>query len=450
MRPETVRELVDNSAREYAESIAYVDNGVKFSFADLKRDVDAMARYLVKAGLSGKHIALLGPNSYRWVVAYLAVLSGVGVCVPLPMGLPAANIQGLCRLADAEAILTDAEGEFGVQKLPLNGVCAEETALPAPKPEDLCQIIFTSGTTGTPKGVELTQANVMCIANCEFIPLAGRIGISILPASHAFEGVCHILVMLNTGATLYMCPSLMKFAPLVAQSGCDVLYLVPALAGALLTKFTKFLEQATSLKRIVCGGAPVPMALVEAYKQRGIEVFTGYGLSECSPLVSLNYELVEGSCGRIGSYCEARAAEDGEIQVRGLNVMRGYYKNEAATKAAFTEDGWLKTGDLGYVDANNHLFLTGRIKNLIILSNGENVSPEELENLIIDSVPGTVDALVYADGDVLAATVYTAAEDIKEGIDKLNRSLPTYKRIMKYSLTREPLPTSANGKKLRK
>ena len=107
-----------------------------------------------------------------------------------------------------------------------------------------------------------------------------------------------------------------------------------------------------------------------------------------------------------GSYCEVRIADDGEIQVRGENVMKSYYKNEAATRAAFTEDGWFKTGDLGRLDEDGCLYLTGRIKNLIILGNGENVSPEELETLAVNQIPGVRDALVTEENQTLAIALF--------------------------------------------
>ena len=441
--------MVDSVAEKYGDRIAYIDGAEQYSYARLKHDVYAMAAYLVENGFSGKHIGILGANSYKWIVAYLAIMSGVGVCVPLPTGLPEQNIRFMVKLADVDAVISDKPIE-GLAHIPFGSGSEASLEIPDAQSDDFCKIIFTSGTTGMPKCVMLNQDNIICIANCEFIPLAGMVSIAVLPMYHAFESVCQLLPILNNGGTVYTCASLMQFAPLVAKSGCDSLFLVPALAEALLTKFRKFLDMATSLKAIVCGGAAVPQALVDAYKALGIRVITGYGLSECSPLVSLNVEARPSSCGVIGSYCTVRIAEDGEIQVKGRNVTKGYYKNEQATRDVFTPDGWLKTGDLGELKDGN-LYLTGRIKNLIILSNGENVSPEELENLLIDNITCVSDALVFEKNGLLAArlVITDAQADYKAELDKLNAGLPGYKRIQNVEVTAEPLEVNATGKKKR-
>ena len=457
--PKTIRELIDFAAAEYGTKPAYAEQEGEqtkyYSFIDVKNTVDGIAGHLINMGLTGRHIAVMGVNSFARTAAYYAVLC-VGTVVPLPAEAPLSSIDFMLKASDAALILTDTETEYACPRLPLNPDGEAAAGFPVSKPEDLAQIVFTSGTTGTPKGVMLSQKNIMSIANCEFHPWAGIIGISVLPQYHAFESMCHLLVLLRNGRLLFMCPSLRRFAPMVASSGCDTLYLVPALAEALITRMRPYLDKATKLKRIVCGGASVPQSLVDAYAELGIDVMTGYGLSECSPLVSLNHRLLKNCCGVIGKYCRVRISDEGEIQVKGENVMSGYYKNEAATRAAFTEDGWLKTGDLGELDENNNLFLKGRIKNLIILSNGENVSPEELEALIVNSVKGAADALVSAKNDRLHALIYIpggagdeALSAAKDEIAKMNSGIESFKRINGVTLTAEPLPVNALGKKIR-
>lgn len=473
----TVRELIDLAAQTYADKPAYVEqvNGEMktVSFRQVKEDVDALETALNARGWKGRHIGVMGVNSYGWVRAYLAALCGLGVVVPIPADTPAEGLKTLVRTADVSVILADdlfapslkplietvsfseceALIEDGKKRIAAGDSTVRELA---PAGDDFSKIIFTSGTTGERRGVMLSQRNMMCIATSEFIPLAGNVSISILPMSHAFESVCHVLVMLSTGGLLYLCPSLRLFPPMVATSGADSLYIVPALAEALLTRFRPFLDKATKLRRLICGGAPVPQALVDAYDKLGIQVMTGYGLSECAPLVSLNTRMKKDAIGMPGSYCEVRIADDGEIQVRGENVMKSYYKNEAATRAAFTEDGWFKTGDLGRLDEDGCLYLTGRIKNLIILGNGENVSPEELETLAVNQIPGVRDALVTEENQTLAIALFVegdtgeeALANARASIAELNKTLPAYKRLMSVRLTAEPFATNATGKKIR-
>lgn len=451
----TVKELVDYSARVFSDRIALAEGENEYSFPRLKSDVYALAAELLRRGRPGMHIAIRGINSYAWIRAYLAVMTAGCVVVPLPAGLPDGKTLEIAALADSELILSDTPIENSpVEVLPLDleAAPADDAVLPEADPNDVAKIIFTSGTTGIMKGVPLTHANILCIARCEMLAHAGKISIAVLPFNHAFEAVCHLLTMLSFGSKLYICPSLRQFPALVASSGCDVLFLVPSLAEALLTRFRRFLDKAGNLNSIICGGAPIPAALGEAYASLGIALNSGYGLSECSPLVALNHDAVPGTCGRPLAYCRVRISDEGEIQVKGENVFGGYYKNEEATRAAFTDDGWLKTGDLGYLDETGQLFLTGRIKNLIILSNGENVSPEELENLVIDRVAGVSDALCFAGDDTLCLRVYAPEADeesLRKSISDLNSTLPPYQRMTGIEVVREPLPMNATGKKLR-
>ncbi len=455
----TIRELLDYALSRYADQPAISekteDGYRRTTYAELISDAKKAASVLIARGLTGKHIGITGINSRLWATAYYAVTAYTGVAVPLPDGLTESRIEPLISGADIDAVISDKPLSLSVPVISMESLtegAAEAGNEYVPSPGDIAEMIFTSGTTGIPKCVPLTHRNIISIVSCEFTAYAGHVSVCVLPLHHAFEEVCHLLVAPAIGMELYMCPSIRQFPVMVAESGCDALYLVPALADALLTRFTRFLDKAEKLDRVVCGGAPIPQALIDAYAARNIRLYGGYGLSECSPLVSLNIDLIPGSCGRIGSYCRVRIAEDGEIQVKGENVFGGYYKNGAATKAAFTEDNWLKTGDLGRLDEGNNLYITGRIKNLIILGNGENVSPEEIENLIVNALSGRADALVYDAGDKLGTKIYAPGveeEAVRKAVSDLNAALPPYQRIMKIDVTDEPLPVNATGKKVR-
>ena len=185
------------------------------------------------------------------------------------------------------------------------------------------------------------------------------------------------------------------------------------------------------LSFVISGGAAINQKYIDGMEAIGIQVLNGYGITECGPVVAVNhvYASRQGSVG-FPMDCNQVRIEDGEIWVRGANVMLGYYQNEAATKEAM-EDGWFKTGDLGYLDQEGFLYITGRKKNLIILSNGKNVSPEELEDKIAE-LPHVLEAVVYAEDGAITAEVYTEEQkDVRETILALNRELPAYKHIQR-------------------
>jgi long-chain acyl-CoA synthetase len=194
------------------------------------------------------------------------------------------------------------------------------------------------------------------------------------------------------------------------------------------------------LKYIISGGAHLDPFYVKAFRDWGIEIRNGYGTTECSPCVAINrnYYNRDGSVGQLIEGTQARAAEDGEIQLKGSVVMKGYYNDPEAT-AEVLQDGWYSTGDLGYVDKDGFLFLTGRKKNLIILSNGENISPEELENdLHLD--PAVNEVLVYDKDSRIVAEIYPEEEYMGNEdyfnnlVNEVNKGRPAYKQIAKVVL----------------
>lgn len=201
------------------------------------------------------------------------------------------------------------------------------------------------------------------------------------------------------------------------------------------------------LEYIICGGATLQEKYVKEFRSMGIEVLNGYGITECSPVVATNRNFYhrDGSVGQILKDCQVRI-QNGEIQVQGKNVMLGYYEDEAATQDAF-EGNWYRTGDLGHIDTDGFLFITGRAKNLIILSNGENVSPEELENLLLNHEL-VKEALVYAENEVITAEIFPNPEadlggvqkQLQDIVDACNRRLPVYKRIQRLKVRQTEFP----------
>lgn len=207
------------------------------------------------------------------------------------------------------------------------------------------------------------------------------------------------------------------------------------------------------LEYIICGGAPLQKKYVQAFRSLGIEILNGYGITECSPVVATNRNFYhqDGSVGQILKECQVRI-QNSEIQVRGKNVMLGYYHDTEATTEAF-EDGWFRSGDLGYVDDKGFLYVTGRKKNLIILSNGENISPEELEELLLKHEL-VKEVLVYAEDGVITAEIFPDSEvcstdmqeQLQEVVDTCNRNLPMYKRIQRLKIRQAEFPKTTTQK----
>lgn len=213
------------------------------------------------------------------------------------------------------------------------------------------------------------------------------------------------------------------------------------------------------LRRVSCGGGYLTPELAKNYQELGISIGQGYGMSECSPVISTAvWDRPDkiASVGRIVDRCQVRIV-DGEIQVKSPSVMMGYYKDPENTAKAITEDGWLCTGDIGYVDDENFLYLTGRKKNLIILSNGENVAPEQIENMFADETI-VEDILVFEENDVITAEIYPnfkyaetcGITDIEgavgESIAKINQKLPSFKRILNFRVRKDPFEKTSSRK----
>jgi long-chain acyl-CoA synthetase len=225
------------------------------------------------------------------------------------------------------------------------------------------------------------------------------------------------------------------------------------------------------LKSIVCGGAPISPEIIKDFYQFGITVLEGYGITECSPLVAVNSpgKVRFHSVGTPVVGCQVKIdkteeEETGEILVKGENVMMGYYENEEATKAVFTEDGWFRTGDIGYMDKDGYVFITGRKKNVIILSNGKNVFPEELEEYLAAS-HDVLESVVVAAENAAGKTVLTALivpvpelleksdEELSEHfgalVEKINKTLPSHKQILSVRVRREEFEKNSSKKIMR-
>ena len=371
-----------------------------------------------------------------------------------------------------------------------NGYNKQDVHYPTDNIEELALLNYTSGSTGNPKGVMISHKNLS--GNIDFavkrIPhKSGDKVLSMLPVAHMFGLMFEFLYQVCDGAEVYFLtkaptPSVLmkafaqvhpfmiltvplviekiikgKVLPIINKPVMKVLWKTPGIKCLLHKKVRNTLLDAFGgeLRFLIIGGAALNEEVEKCMKDMHFPYCVGYGMTECAPLVTYEdwYKYVYRSCGkgivgmemRIDS--EDPATKEGELQLRGVNVMMGYYKNPEASKEAFTEDGWMRTGDLGIIDKEGNLFLRGRSKNMLLSPNGQNIYPEEIEDklnslpLVSESV--VVDrehklvALVYSDPSLAKAEVLqgkTVEQVMKENVAKLNKMLPNYSQVTAIEL----------------
>ena len=499
----TIAEIWNTAINNYAElpALRWLEKKDirEISYRELGEEISAVRSGLTAEGFHGAHIALIGTASNLWVAAYLGITTGDNVAVPLDAGLPAEELLELLNRADAEALFLSPKGKAlvdavrancpKVRKIWLLQEEAEENAecfsnlrnagmgkvsAESSGPDDIVTIIYTSGTTGKAKGVMLTQTNLAeNVSNVPFTAEPGTVLLSVLPVHHAFCLVMDWLKGLSLGAVLCINDSFMHMVRNMSIFKPDVILMVPLMIETIYKKLSAadpaIPKQALAanvfggnLKIIFTGGAHLDPFYIEKFAEYGVEVLEGYGMSECSPVISANMPGASkpGSIGRPLANVKI-AFEDGEILVQGSSVMQGYYQMPDETAEAL-KDGWMHTGDKGYIDEDGFLFINGRVKNLIILSNGENISPEEIENklalnplvgeVIVTGENNALTARIYPDQDVLQAKGL-GEEEVKAGIraaiDAFNRSQPSYRQIVGLVIRQNPFKRNATGKIVR-
>ena len=482
MTVENLRDIVKYSALNYGEQAAYrykVKKEVEEkSYNQVYQDSMAVSRMVEAFGLKGKHIAIIGTTTYQWIMTYFGVTGSASVAVPIDAQLPTDAICELLNRADVEMLVYDEiradiitsvkeqcpqikqiismqaeeekDGVLSWKKLVEENRGEYETEI---DPNQLCTILFTSGTTGKSKGVMLSHRNLVENATCLDMKIpVGTVSMTLLPINHVYCLTMDIIKGMYIGTIICINDSIMHVQKNMKLFQPEIILLVPLViesiyaklkaAGNLLPK--KLIAQQAfggKLKTICSGGAYLNPEYVEKFAEYGITILQGYGMTECSPVISNNLEWDNrvGSVGKLLPNCEAKIVDE-EIWVKGSSVMMGYYKMPEET-AETLEDGWLKTGDLGYVDEDGFVYITGRKKNLIILANGENVSPEEIENQI--SKEDLVKEIIVRETDkVIQAEIFPDYEyakkkhirDIQAGlqeiIDEYNKTAPVYKRIL--------------------
>ena len=474
-------------------------------------DINALGTALISLGYRGKRIAVSGANGYYWAISYLAVVCGVGVVVPLDKELPENELSQLTKDAEVSLVLCaeNMENKFpkikkytfeeGIPKLIEKGKKllekGDRSYLDVEIVRDEMSILlFTSGTTGISKGVMLSHGNI--VEDLMASPTVLKVNpwdifFSVLPLHHTYECTCGFLMPLYKGASIAYCQGLKYMQKNLAEVKPTMFLAVPAIFELLdkkiwqsirakgkenqvrslmklsraahkmgLKTFDKAFEDIRAvfggnMRMLIVGGAAINPDILQDFRDFGITALQGYGLTECAPMGALSPDLYpkNKSVGRAFPGFDIKIVDKdengtGEICLKGGNVMLGYYKNPEAT-AEVIKDGWYYTGDLGYLDKEGYLYITGRKKNVIITKNGKNVFPEELEYYLsnipfvassmvfsIDAKGGediTIVASVYPDKEALDPDL--SKEDITEllwnEVDKINESLPYFKKIKK-------------------
>lgn len=511
-RVETIKELVEYGAEAYSERPVFQyeekKKAVSVSYGEFAREVAKLSAFFIGEGYHGSHIAILGENSFEWILTGISVICSGNVLVPVDKELSASEIYELLKQSDCTSLIFsksyadigESDAFSGLKLYCMSDIehmlTEGQTLLESnvgkytytPDKDDIAMIVFTSGTTGKHKGVMLSHMNLAIDsygAACNVL-MEGT-SLFVLPLHHTFAWVTLCFDMLR-GNTIYINRSLKRLAddfskckphhmmavPLLIENLSENIWMAAkAKNKTILLRFeiniSKFLRMfgkdmrkkmfesvrkafGGELEYIVSGGAPIKESTLNTLENFGVTILNGYGITECSPIVAVTMtnNNVPGSVG-VPLVCnEVRIAEDDEILVKGSNVMRGYYRDEESTRMAFDGE-WFRTGDLGRFDENGMLYITGRKKNLIILSNGENIPAEELESAIL-SVPYVLEAVVTGENDVITASVYLdpdypeAKDTIFNEIQKLNRKLPHNRNISKIIVREEPFPKTSTKK----
>ena len=471
----TMGEFVTWMEKEYADMPALSDLTHTITYKELGERVARRRAFLEATGLpKGSHIAIFDRNSQDAIELFLAVTSAGYVAMNFPASLPEMAVIGSCRKFDIAAVFV--RDEFaplcakleGVKVFPASSIA--ETGAPATvvDKEQPAAIFFTGGTTGTPKGAVLSHRALMRGSYNAIFKPGKVIGvhryISLLPLSHVFGLIAGTMGCFYTGNLIYTCEDMKATIGKLPVIKPSILVIVPGicdiLAGLCKLYGPQFLGG--SLRMIISGAANVPPRLVDIFTKLGVEFCFGYGLTETANLTSANANAVEKptSIGKVYPGQEVKFV-DGELWVKGDNLFSGYYNDPEKTAEALTEDGWLRTGDLVRMDEEGFLYITGRIKNLIILANGENVSPESLEEPFYAD-PCVKDAMVKEgelNGQPCIAVEILPLMPAFDGkpweevvaymenlVKKINATLPTTHQIMKTTVRTEDFKRTGSMK----
>ena len=507
------------------------------TYGQFNMDINSLGTAFINMGLKDKKIAVIGENSYQWVVTYFATINGTGVIVPIDRELKAMEIANLLKRADVSAvvfskkvkkviyeILADEELRGNIKyAICMNpteheeGILALDDIIEEGKksleegniefidatidPNVMAALLFTSGTTGMAKGVMLSHKNIASnVYNMsKYVKIMdGGIGLSVLPMHHTYEMTCHVMTGVYQGITIAICEGLKYIQKNLSEIPANVMLAVPLIFETMhkkiwkkaastgrdkkmrkmaeISKKFKIYNKPKLLKKIfkpiheatgggaslfIAGGAAINPKVIEDYQAMGIPMIQGYGMTENAPIIAVNKDCYSkaDSVGLPMPGTEVKIVDKdengiGEIICKGPSVMLGYYKNPEATEEAI-RDGWLYTGDYGYMDDEGFLYVSGRKKSVIVTKNGKNIFPEEIEyvlsgydyieEVLVHGVDGmrnddvVVKAEIYPNYQLIRETKGEISQEelknlLNKIIEEVNGQMPNYKRIKRFDI----------------
>ena len=544
-----LKDMLNKTGILYADKPAYkikVEEGKYqiYTHKEVRDMINNLGTALINLGLKGKRIAVIGENRYEWEIAYLSIVCGTGIVVPLDKSLPANELELLIERSDIEAIFYTKKYSDIIQNIKYSeknklkhlismdsdenfeGIYSQKELIREGRklieegnneflnakidPKEMEIMLFTSGTTSKAKVVALSHENI-----CTNLMDIGSVldvtqedvFLSILPIHHVFECTVGFLFSLYKGAETVFCDGLRHIVENLNEYHVTVMACVPGIYERIFMMIRKKLEKQGKLEEIlkneekyknssmqkkkevfkeihnmlggkikllISGAAALDKTIEEKYRLLGLNLVQGYGLTETSPVVAVgtnkNYKL--GSIGKTVPSVEAKLVDVnddgiGELVVRGSSVMLGYYENEKVNKKSL-QDGWFYTGDLAKIDEEGYIFICGRKKSVIVLKNGKNIFPEEMENLV-NKIEGIRESFIFGkiqsndennikinvkivfDRDVMK-DVYKVEKDediykvLSKRIKEVNQTMPSYKAIRGMILTEEPLIKTTTNK----
>lgn len=544
-----LKDMLNKTGKLYADRPAYkikVEEGKyqTYTHKEVRDMINNLGTALINLGLKGKRIAVIGENRYEWEIAYLSIVCGAGIVVPLDKSLPANELELLIERSDIEAIFYTKKYSDIIQNIKFSeknklkhlismdndenfeGIYSQKELIQEGKklieegnneflnaqinPKEMKIMLFTSGTTSKSKVVALSHENI-----CTNLMDIGSVldvtqedvFLSVLPIHHVFECTVGFLFSLYKGAETVFCDGLRHIVENLNEYHVTVMACVPGIYERIFMMIRKKLEKQGKLEKIlenekkyknfsmqkkkevfkeihdmlggkikllISGAAALDKTIEEKYRLLGLNLVQGYGLTETSPVVAIgtnkNYKL--GSIGKTVPSVEAKLVNVndegiGELVVRGSSVMLGYYENEKVNKKSL-QDGWFYTGDLAKIDEEGYIFICGRKKSVIVLKNGKNIFPEEMENLV-NKIEGIKESFIFGkiqsndennikinvkivfDRDVIK-DVYKVEKDeeiykvLSKKIKEVNQTVPSYKAIRGMILTEEPLIKTTTNK----
>ena len=515
-----------------------------YTHNEIRDMINYLGTALISLGLKGKRIGVIGENRYEWELAYLSVVCGVGIVVPMDKSLPANELEEVIERSEVEAIFYSKKYEEIIKKIKYSeknklkhlismdtdiheeGIYSEKELIEKGKelldsgnkeyinakinPEEMRIMLFTSGTTSKSKVVALSHknliSNVMDYASVVDVDSNDRI-LSFLPLHHVYECTVGMLVSLYVGAERAFCDGIRHIVENLNEYKITYAAFVPAIYELMYKNIWKMIEKKGKveetkelmqeykdksmqekkevfkeihnmyggcIKLFITGAAALDKEVIESFRNWGLNLCQAYGLTETSPIIGIEtneYHRV-GSIGRPIPHVEARIdeADDdgvGELVVKGPNVMLGYYNNKKATESVM-EDEWFHTGDLARIDEDGYIFICGRRKSVIVLKNGKNIYPEEMEGLV-NKIEGVKESFIFGkqqtddkdnikihvkivfDKDIMKEAYKVEKEEdiyrvLNEKIKEVNSVMPKYKAIRGIIVSEEPLIKTTTGK----